>query len=138
LSADNSTGQGAMQIQYVSKQGTNAFHGEAFWQHSNSALNANDWFNNANRIRRPNYIQNDQGGTIGGPILKNRLFFFLSYAQVITPSSGTYSALVLNPAAQNGNFSYVGTDGVTHTVNVLAAAGRSGFTGTVNPVIGSQ
>ncbi len=137
LGAD-ATGQGAMAIQYVSKSGTNAFHGEAFWQHSNSALNANDWFNNANRIKRPVYIQNDVGGTLGGPILRNRLFFFVSYAQVMTPSSGQYSALVLNPAAQAGNFSYVGTDGVTRTVNLLSLAGQNGFPGTVNPVIASQ
>src|SRR5581483_4895094 len=137
LGAD-ATGQGAMAIQYVSKSGTNSFHGEAFWQHSNSALNANDWFNNANRIKRPVYIQNDVGGTIGGPILKNRLFFFLSYAQVMTPSSGQYSALVLNPAAQSGNFGYVGTDGVTHTVNLLTLAGQNGFPNTVNPVMASQ
>ena len=137
LGAD-STGQGGMQIQYLSKSGTNAFHGEAFWQHQNSALNANDWFNNANRIRRPVFIQNDQGGAIGGPILKNRLFFFFSYAEVLTPQSASFSALVLTPAAQAGNFSYVGTDGVTRTVNVLSLAAQNGFPNTVNPIIGAQ
>src|ERR1700761_723138 len=86
----------------------------------------------------PVYIQNDQGGTIGGPILKNRLFFFVSYAERITPSSGQSSAMVLNSAAQAGNFSYVGTDNVTHTVNLLALAGRNGFPSTVNPIIGAQ
>src|SRR5215831_3293127 len=137
LGAD-STGQGAMQIQVVSKQGSNAFHGEAFWQHQNSALNANDWFNNANRTKRPVFIQNDQGGTIGGPILKNRLFFFLSYAEVLTPQSGSYQTLVLTPAAQSGNFTYVGTDGASHTVNLLTLAGQNGFLSSVNPVIGAQ
>jgi hypothetical protein len=138
LGSDNSTGQGAMQMQYVSKSGSNSFHGEVFWQHSNSALNANDWFNNANRIKRPVFIQNDQGGTIGGRILKNRFFFFFSYAQRITPTSASYSALVLTPSAQNGNFSYVGTDGVTRTVNLLSLAGRNGFPGTVNPIVAAQ
>ena len=137
LGAD-STGQGGMQIQYVSKSGSNAFHGEAFWQHQNSALNANDWFNNANRIKRPVFIQNDQGGAIGGPILKNRLFFFLSYAEVLTPQSASYSTLVLTPAAQTGNFSYVGTDGVTRSVNLLTLAAQNGFPSTVNPITGAQ
>jgi hypothetical protein len=137
LGAD-ATGQGGMQIQYVSKQGSNSVHGEAFWQHQNSALNANDWFNNANRIRRPVFIQNDQGGAIGGPILKNRLFFFLSYAEVLTPQSGAYSALVLTPQAQSGQFSYVGTDGQLRRVNLLTLAGQNGFPNTVNPIIGGQ
>lgn len=137
LGAD-ATGQGAMAIQYVSKSGTNSFHGEAFWQHSNSALNANNWFNDANRIKKPVYIQNDVGGTIGGPILKNRLFFFFSYAEQITPSSGQYSALVLNPAAQGGTFSYIGTDRVTRSVNLLNLAGQNGFPSTVNPVMATQ
>jgi hypothetical protein len=137
LGAD-STGQGAMQIQVVTKRGSNSYHGEAFWQHQNSALNANDWFNNANRTKRPVFIQNDQGGTIGGPILKNRLFFFLSFAEVLTPQSAPYQTLVLTPAAQAGNFTYVGTDGATRTVNLLTVAGQSGFPSAVNPVIGSQ
>src|SRR5215471_19466872 len=115
----NSTGQGAIQIQFVTKSGTNDFHGEAFWQHSNSALNANDWFNDARGIRKPVFIRNDQGGTMGGPILRNRLFFFVSYAQVITPQSANFSALVLTPLAQSGTFSYVGSEGATHNVNLL-------------------
>lgn len=137
LGAD-ATGQGAMQIQYISKQGSNSIHGEAFWQHQNSALNANDWFLNANRIRRPVFIQNDQGGSIGGPILKNKLFFFVSYGEQLTPQSGAYTAVVLTPSAQAGNFSYVGTDGITHTVNLLSLAGQSGFPSSVNSVIAAQ
>lgn len=137
LGAD-ATGQSGMQMQFISKQGSNGFHGEAFWQHQNSALNANDWFNNANRIKRPVFIQNDQGGAIGGPILKNRLFFFFSYAQVLTPQSAAFQTLVLTPAAQAGNFSYVGTDNVTHTVNLLNLAGQNGLPSTVNPIIGAQ
>jgi hypothetical protein len=137
LGAD-STGQGAMQIQYVTKSGSNGFHGEVFWQHQNSGLNANDWFNNARGIKRPVFIQNDQGGAIGGPILKNKLFFYLTYAQVLTPQSQAFEALVLTPSAQAGNFSYVGSDNVTRTVNLLQLAQQSGFTGTVNPIIGAQ
>ncbi len=137
LGAD-STGQGSMQIQYVTKSGTNAFHGEAFWQHQNSALNANGWFNDARGIPKPVFIQNDQGGTLGGPIIKNRLFFFVSYAQVITPQSGNFSALVLTPSAQSGTFSYVGSDGATHNVNLLQLAQQNGFTSSVNTAIGNQ
>ena len=107
LGAD-STGQGGMQIQYVTKSGSNAFHGEVFWQHQNSALNANDWFNNARSIRRSVFIQNDQGGSLGGPILKNRLFFFASYAHVITPQSQAFEALGLTPACAGGQLQLSG------------------------------
>ena len=131
----NSTGQGAIQIQFVTKSGTNAWHGEAFWQHQNSALNANNWFNNARRIKRPVFIQNDQGGTLGGPIVKNKLFFFVSYAHVKTPQSADFEARVLTPAAQTGLFTYTETtqERATRTVNLLQIAGQS-----VNPIIGAQ
>jgi hypothetical protein len=134
----NSTGQGAIQIQFVSKSGTNAWHGEVFWQHQNSALNANNWFNNARRIKRPVFIQNDQGGALGGPIIKNKLFFFASYAHVKTPQSADFEARVLTPAAQTGVFSYVGTDNVLRSVNLLQLAGANGSPSAVNPIIGAQ
>jgi hypothetical protein len=134
----NSTGQGAIQIQFVTKSGTNAWHGEVFWQHENSALNGNNWFNNARRIKRPVFIRNDQGGSLGGPIIKNKLFFFVSYAHVKTPQSADFETRVLTPAAQTGLFTYVGTDGTTRSVNLLQLAGANSFPSTVNPIIGAQ
>jgi carboxypeptidase family protein len=134
----NSTGQGAVQIQYVIKSGSNAYHGEVFWQHENSALNANNWFNNARRIRRPVFIRNDQGGALGGPIIKNKLFFFVSYAHVKTPQSSDYEGRVLTPAAQTGVFTYFGTDRNTYSFNLLDIARENGFPGTVNPIIAAQ
>jgi hypothetical protein len=134
----NSTGQGAMQIQFVTKSGSNAWHGELFWQHENSALNANNWFNNARRIRRPVFIRNDQGGSAGGPIIKNKLFAFVSYAYVKTPQSADFETRVLTPAAQTGLFTYVGSDGVQRSVNLLQLAGQNNFPSAVNPIIGAQ
>ena len=134
----NSTGQGAVQIQFVTKSGTNAFHGEVFWQHENSALNANNWFNNARGIRRPVFIRNDQGGSFGGPIIKNKLFFFASYAIVKTPQSASFETRVLTPAAQAGIFTYVGSDRVTRSGNLLEIAGQNGLPSAVNPIIAAQ
>ena len=134
----NSAGQGAVQIQFVTKTGANAWHGEVFWQHENSALNANNWFNNARGIRRPVFIRNDQGGALGGPIIKNKLFFFLSYAHVKTPQSSDFEARVLTPAAQTGVFTYVGSDRKTYTVNLLDIARQNNFPSAVNPIIGAQ
>ena len=67
------------QISVVTKSGTNAFHGTAFEYFRNDKLDANDWFANANRIAKPELRQNDFGGVLGGPILKDKLFFFGSY-----------------------------------------------------------
>jgi len=134
----NSTGQGAIQIQFVTKAGTNAWHGEVFWQHENSALNGNNWFNNARRIKRPVFIRNDQGASLGGPIIKNKLFFFVSYAHVKTPQSADFETRVLTPAAQTGVFTYVGSDGATRNVNLLQIAGQNGFPSAINPIIGAQ
>jgi len=67
------------QISVVTKSGTNAFHGTAFEYFRNDKLDANDWFANRNALARPELRQNDFGGVLGGPIRKDKLFFFGSY-----------------------------------------------------------
>ena len=62
------------QISVVTKSGTNTFHGTAFEYFRNDKLDANDWFANADRLARPALRQNDFGGVLGGPIVKNKLF----------------------------------------------------------------
>ena len=64
------------QISIVTRSGTNQWHGDAFEYLRNDVLDAADWFA---KERKPEERQNDFGGTIGGPILKGRTFFFLSY-----------------------------------------------------------
>ncbi|MEQ1949770.1 MAG: carboxypeptidase regulatory-like domain-containing protein, partial [Bryobacteraceae bacterium] len=67
------------QIGIVTRSGTNQFHGTAFEYFRNDVLNANDWFGNANALPRAKERQNDFGGVLGGPIRRNRTFFFFSY-----------------------------------------------------------
>jgi hypothetical protein len=67
------------QISIVTRSGTNQFHGTVFDFFRNDALDANDWFADANGLTKPAERQNDFGGTLGGPILKDRTFFFFSY-----------------------------------------------------------
>ena len=67
------------QISVVTKSGTNTFHGTAFEYFRNDKLDANDWFANAKGLARPELRQNDFGGVLGGPIKKDKLFFFGSY-----------------------------------------------------------
>ncbi len=66
-------------INVITKSGTNAFHGSAFEFFRDKALNANSWENNARRLPKRAYHFNQFGGSIGGPIVKNKAFFFFDY-----------------------------------------------------------
>jgi hypothetical protein len=67
------------QISIATRSGTNQFHGTVFDYFRNSVLDATDWFADANRLPKAEERQNDFGGTIGGPIFKDKTFFFFSY-----------------------------------------------------------
>jgi len=67
------------QVSVVTKSGTNDFHGTAFEYFRNNALDANNWFVDHAGLEQPELRQNDFGGVLGGPILKDKLFFFASY-----------------------------------------------------------
>jgi hypothetical protein len=70
---------GGANVDLVTKGGTNQFHGTAFEYLRNKVLNANDFFSNENGQPRPDLTQNIFGGTVGGPIKRDKLFFFGSY-----------------------------------------------------------
>ena len=63
------------------KSGTNDFHGSLYEYMRRGGLNANSWANNLNGLPRPGLRYDDFGGTLGGPIVKNKLFFFLDYSE---------------------------------------------------------
>jgi len=67
------------QISIVTRSGTNRFHGTVFDYLRNDLFDANNWFADEAGQPKPKERQNDFGGTIGGPIIKNRTFFFFSY-----------------------------------------------------------
>jgi hypothetical protein len=75
-SAGHSSGA---QIDLVTKSGTNNFHGSLFESHRNTIFAANDFFNNKNGTPRPKLIRNLFSGGLGGPVIKDRLFFFYNY-----------------------------------------------------------
>ena len=66
-------------VTVATRSGTNDFHGDIFYYHRNTSLNANEWFNNANGIERPILLLHQFGGDGGGPIIKDKTFFFASY-----------------------------------------------------------
>jgi len=78
-------------VNAVIKSGTNHFHGDVWEYWRNDALNANLFFNNLSHQAKPEYRQNTFGGTIGGPVIRNKLFFFGDYqgTRKITPSPAT-------------------------------------------------
>jgi carboxypeptidase family protein len=67
------------QVDVISKGGGNSFHGSTYWFHQNSALNANSWDNNRNKIKKPPTHDNRGGVWFGGPLRKDKTFFFSNY-----------------------------------------------------------
>jgi hypothetical protein len=67
------------QVSYVTKSGTNQFHGNAQWLWNGRAMNSNDWFSNAYGDPRPFSNDNQWAASIGGPIRKDKTFFFFDY-----------------------------------------------------------
>src|SRR2546425_2671968 len=68
-------------VNVVTKSGTNSFHGSAFEFFRNTDLNANAWFRNYQGLPKPVLNSNQYGGAFGGPIKKDKLFFFVSYQE---------------------------------------------------------
>ena len=99
---DASTGRsGGGNFQLVTKSGTNQFNGSAYYYLQNEKFNANDFFFNKDRIDRPKARRNEGGFTIGGPIIKDRFFFFGGYqhTQAETGFVATASSITVLPKA---------------------------------------
>jgi carboxypeptidase family protein len=131
-------GEGAMQIRMVTRRGSEQYHGKILYQGINEALNANTFFRNMQGLPRNKNRQHNPVGAVGGPLLpfvkrlKNKLFFFAYYESQPEPRTQTFTTPVLTAAAQQGNFTYLGTDGVKRTVNLLQVAGAAN---TIDPTI---
>ncbi len=134
-------GEGAMQIRLTTKRGTEQYHGKVLYQGTNEALNANTFFRNLQGLPRNKTRNHNAVGSIGGPLLpfferfKNKVFFFAYYEAQPAPSNSTFTQNVLTAAAQRGDFTYLGTDGVKRTVNVLDVARAAGHTSAIDPTI---
>ena len=122
---------GGAAINVSMKSGTNTFHGVAFNYHQNSAFKAKNVFFTEAKI--PKYIQNQYGGTLGGPIVKNKLFFFGSYER--TSRRWNVSRFVTVPAAdqREGNFSAYGTTLYDPLTGNPDGSGRSIFPNAIIP-----
>src|SRR5262245_14649507 len=135
----DSNAEGAMSIKMVTRSGSNAWHGGLFEQHRNEKFNANGYFNNLNSQPRDHMVFNQFGGHLGGPILRNKLFFFVHYERFELPQTYVEPATtVLTPEAASGLFRYRDSAGAVRTVNLFQLAGASGFPSTPDPLIATS
>jgi hypothetical protein len=106
---DAELGRGNAQIQVQTKSGTNRFHGALTWDVKNSALDPNTWANNrvqpAPATRSWSNI-NEYTGSVGGPITKNKTFFFVLWNGLLPAGRTNVNNTILTPCARNGIFRY--------------------------------
>src|SRR5438477_186612 len=134
---DAELGRGNGQVQILTRSGTNQFHGSGVWSNRNSALDANTWYNNKQVVNgvsspaQPTWINRNQlTGSLGGPIVKNKTFFFVLWDQQIERQRQTVRPIVLTDCARNGIFRYWDGWGAGNTQQVTT-------TGGANPTIAS-
>jgi hypothetical protein len=98
-------GRGQAVIAMSTKSGTNAFHGQGIYMMRHEGLDANAFANNAQNIAKREFRVNDAGGSIGGPIIRSKLFFFSSYHGLRNDQSATQLMTVPTALERVGNFS---------------------------------
>jgi Carboxypeptidase regulatory-like domain len=97
---------GGAQVEMVTKSGTNQFHGNARWFNRDTSLAANSFFNNREDIPRAKLIRNIYGVSVGGPVLKDRVFFFLDYEGRTDRSGTPVTRVIPTNSLKAGNLYY--------------------------------
>ena len=116
----SSAGQGGGgQFDLVTRRGTNDFHGALVEYHRDTDLEANDWFNNNNGVPRPPLIRNQFGGNIGGPIKRDKAFFFFDWNSRRDTLSNLVERNVPMDSMRNGGLAYNNNEG---TISTLSSA----------------
>ncbi|MFB3903136.1 MAG: TonB-dependent receptor domain-containing protein [Acidobacteriota bacterium] len=121
--ADVDAGTGGSQTMMVTRSGSNDYHGQLGYYHRNDALNANSFFNNATGLEKERVRNHQYGGSLGGRIIPNKLFFFVNYEQEKDPATLSVARIVPTLAARQGNFSYLDNSGTLQTVNLFQLTG---------------
>lgn len=101
--------RGGSQVTAVTRGGTNNFHGSVFWFHRNTIFNANEFFNNSAdpKVETPPLIRNQFGARIGGPIVRDKTFFYFGYQQTRESKGIPVNRLVYTREARQGIFRYL-------------------------------
>jgi len=130
--------QGAAQVRFVTRSGTNRFQGSAYFYYRRDWMNTNTWFNlnrNVDAVTgkptaKPTIFQDQPGFRVGGPIWKDKAFFFVNYEWISSPGSRTDTRTIMSPPSEKGLFQYAGG-----TVDLMALAASKGQTARIDPTI---
>ncbi|MGZ4817366.1 MAG: outer membrane beta-barrel protein, partial [Terriglobales bacterium] len=133
---------GSSSVRLVTPSGSNAFHGGVFEYNRNNAVAANSWFNDNSvpTVKKPFLNRNDFGGHLGGPILKNKLFFYGYYeGRRLHQSAALNQVIPAHDDYLQGVFRYVDTvTSTVQTVNVITAVPGVSINPTVSSLVLSK
>lgn len=113
------------QVNLLGRHGTNDFHGSVYWYHQNSALNANSWDNNTAGIAQPHMDDNRGGVRFGGPIRRNKTFFFANYELRRFPQTDTITRVVPTDTLKAGTLQFVNAAGVVQKYDLATSTNCS-------------
>jgi hypothetical protein len=105
-SIDAATGRGTGQVKLQTRSGTNNFHGALFYSDFNSGLSSRNWFQTLSGTALPYTNRHQFGGRLGGPVVKNKAFFFFLYEGQRQYNRQSVISRVLTPEARSGVFRY--------------------------------
>ncbi|HEX6975241.1 MAG TPA: TonB-dependent receptor, partial [Vicinamibacterales bacterium] len=130
-----SAGQGAVQVRFTTRSGTNNYTGSAYWFLRRPEFNTTYWFNKRDNLPKDQVKVDTYGFRAGGPISvpgmfdgHDKAFFFFNYEEMRQPGEQARNRTILSPAAQAGIFNYGGG-----SVNLLALAAANGQVATLDP-----
>ena len=106
------------QYTFVTKRGTNAVHGSLYENHQNDGLSANSWTNNRLALPKPPLRDNRFGGSIGGPLLRNKTFFFGLYEGRRLATSTSATRLVPTDSLKQGLLRFRDAAGAVQTIDL--------------------
>jgi hypothetical protein len=105
-------------IDIITRSGTNDFHGDLYYFGRWNALGSRDFFNDVSQGPQSPYVRNTFGASIGGPVIKNKLFYFFNYEGSRFATATTTSAVVPDAAFKTGVFTYTDPTAGPVSVNV--------------------
>jgi len=129
--------QGAVQIKFVTRSGTNQFTGSLYEYRRQDSMISNTWFNIRDKVAKAKLKSDQYGGRMGGPIMipglfdgRNKAFFFFNMERTTSPSDQTRNRTLLNTTAQQGIYSFTGGQ-----LDVLALAAANSQLSSTDPIV---